>query len=815
MGSAAAPGGGGILGSPTATSSAGSGGVIHHHPATSSQFFSTSSSATTSSKTSAQPQQPIANAVDPLDGASLAKHSEHLLNYFRNIVESAFSPEFQAWFPPSEVLMTSSGNMIEWKCQDVIQLAYEIRRQALGQLMLIREEFEALVEQWPANAPALNMYWVPGVVTNRVSSLMGGVVAFVSALFHLRPECVPRVFKDQMLLLLYNWDSLHHSGLMQQYFWSFHYHSHSYLLDHPARPAEADIAYMGSMLSQTQAMLERDLQVSFDAVKYFVASGEITDPAINLIAVNELEKYGDNIDSEGKFTSFEILYRNIFKRWYLDRGLVQEFARFIAGEPGAVGSHVLDLGAGGGHYTTALNQTGLVTASGYDATVNLLPIEVDLAKELAEFTHGKVNFFDVAKEIPKRSDGKPSMTPADYVFCLEVAEHIPAGASASLFLENLNYLATKGMVISWAGKELCGLGWGHVNCLDMDVKDFIEARTDFLFDANVTEKLRSRSEISWIQKSVSFFRKKGELLHLAEVVHKVEEQVDQTGGAEMTAAAQYYEKVASIRAKAEEMKPTEETKHQKDREKYTQMILNAPVPTVFPRQHAPMGTTEGWVSAPGGKNTPSGMPTTTTVAFSPPAAAPQQSAGMLSTGGLGTGQRPSGASVPPFPSVNLASVGTSASTSVPNNNNIRIMPQQQQHQQSSSSIDQQQHPKLIDLRNVASQASTQSQQTQAKFAGVSPSMIADYEAQGGMGKKIENTIHDARAAIQRGILELDAINEQHRSRRPTGEPAPDLLNYEKVFDALERDYASSEARKTLGLHPRDIKPVDGGQRSEL
>lgn len=72
---------------------------------------------------------------------------------------------------------------------------------------------------------------------------MSGVFAFTSALFHLRAECVPRVFKDQMLLLLYNWDSIHHSGILQQYFWSFHYHSHSFLLDHPAKPAEADLVW--------------------------------------------------------------------------------------------------------------------------------------------------------------------------------------------------------------------------------------------------------------------------------------------------------------------------------------------------------------------------------------------------------------------------------------------------------------------------------------------------------------------------------------------------------------------------------------------
>eukprot|EP00392_Amoebophrya_sp_AT5.2_P007370 g7384.t1 len=184
--------------------------------------------------------------------------------YFTRIVEQAFSEEFRKFWTQFE---SKSGgrDVLKYGCQEVIHLSFDVRRNALGELLLIREEFEAMIAQAAPGTPALNM----------ITALMSGVFAFTSALFHLRAECVPRVFKDQMLLLLYNWDSIHHSGILQQYFWSFHYHSHSFLLDHPAKPAEADLAYCGSMLSQIQVMLERDLQVSFEAVNYFVASGEI------------------------------------------------------------------------------------------------------------------------------------------------------------------------------------------------------------------------------------------------------------------------------------------------------------------------------------------------------------------------------------------------------------------------------------------------------------------------------------------------------------------------------------------------------------
>ena len=64
--------------------------------------------------------------------------------------------------------------------------------------------------------------------------------------------------------------------------------------------------------------------------------------------LSRLQAFGDNIDSEGKFTSYEILYRSLFDRWFLDKGLTQEFIRYVA-RHGQVGSSVIDLGAGGGH----------------------------------------------------------------------------------------------------------------------------------------------------------------------------------------------------------------------------------------------------------------------------------------------------------------------------------------------------------------------------------------------------------------------------------------------------------------------------------
>lgn len=50
----------------------------------------------------------------------------------------------------------------------------------------------------------------------------------------------------------------------------------------------------------------------------------------------------------------------MFDRWYLDAGVVKEFVRWIATNE-EVGSSIIDLGAGGGHYSARFNQTGLVS----------------------------------------------------------------------------------------------------------------------------------------------------------------------------------------------------------------------------------------------------------------------------------------------------------------------------------------------------------------------------------------------------------------------------------------------------------------------
>lgn len=358
------------------------------------------------------------------------------------------------------------------------------------------------------------MFWAPSML-QRVSQAVTGVLTFGSSLTHLRAECVPRIFKEQFLLLIQSWSQMFHSGVLQQYYWSFHYHSFSFLLDHPARQVEADLAYMASVLEGAIKMLAIDLSESRDTVAFFLESSQMSEEQIAGIALQELESFGDNIDGEGRFTPYELLYRELFDKWWLDKGLSKEVVRLLVAEnaehiPTAIAEgkpivSIIDLGAGGGHYSEFFNNTGLLSAHAYDAPVNLLPMEFNMDDAVRRYTGEKVNFFDVSEVIKHR--GLPARR--DYVFCVEVAEHLPRGARA-LFFANLEYLGKKGMILSWAEEELCGLGWGHQNCLEKGttLKDEVEKYTGYVLDEQITKKLKETADVSWIKRGVSFFRRK-------------------------------------------------------------------------------------------------------------------------------------------------------------------------------------------------------------------------------------------------------------------------------------------------------------------
>lgn len=122
--------------------------------------------------------------------------------------------------------------------------------------------------------------------------------------------------------------------------------------------------------------------------------------------------------------------------YLLDRGLASALSRFFG--PSA---SVVEFGAGKGCYTDALRTAGTANAQAFEG-----------APQIEDVTHGFVRHADL-------STSGLSVGLADWVLCLEVAEHVPF-ANMSTFLSNLDAHNTKGIVMSWSSAKN---GNGHVN----------------------------------------------------------------------------------------------------------------------------------------------------------------------------------------------------------------------------------------------------------------------------------------------------------------------------------------------------------------
>merc|ERR1711972_763345 len=153
-------------------------------------------------------------------------------------------------------------------------------------------------------------------------------------------------------------------------------------------------------------------------------------------------------DEQGSFITYEFLRRKVFGQWAIDKGLLRGLLRHVWQPPlGEETPMTLgDFGAGGGHYSTWLNETGLVQAFAFDGT-----------HQAAELTDGVVQEVNLVQDMDLRRT-------FDWVMCLEVGEHIPKQFSATL-LQNLKRHAQKGLVMSWSSDWE---GIGHVNCLARD-----------------------------------------------------------------------------------------------------------------------------------------------------------------------------------------------------------------------------------------------------------------------------------------------------------------------------------------------------------
>lgn len=192
-------------------------------------------------------------------------------------------------------------------------------------------------------------------------------------------------------------------------------------------------------------------------------------------------------DEEGMFVPYEYLRRKVFGQWALDKGLLRGLLRHVW-QPdygNSVRISIADFGAGGGQYSTWLNETGLVYGYAFDGT-----------QQATAITRGVVQEINLIQDVQL-------WRTFDWVMCLEVGEHIPAQYSGVL-LRNLKRHAEKGLIISWSSDWE---GIGHVNCLSQD--EFVATvvrETGFIFDGGTTEVIKQSCEIEYIARTVAVFR---------------------------------------------------------------------------------------------------------------------------------------------------------------------------------------------------------------------------------------------------------------------------------------------------------------------
>ena len=153
------------------------------------------------------------------------------------------------------------------------------------------------------------------------------------------------------------------------------------------------------------------------------------------------------------------------------------------------GFRVLELGAGSGQYGVVFNRTesGLLG-------VNLRPFDGSL--NAPDFTNGAVQWADLT--LPFHPIGGK----ADWVFSLEVAEHIPPQYEKQ-YLSNLDHNNICGAVISWA--KVGQGGKGHVNEKNLDEVVSLLKSMGYEYQSKLSGYVRSRANYHWFRNTFMIF----------------------------------------------------------------------------------------------------------------------------------------------------------------------------------------------------------------------------------------------------------------------------------------------------------------------
>ena len=232
--------------------------------------------------------------------------------------------------------------------------------------------------------------------------------------------------------------------------------------------------------------LDDQVQKIFHVLSYQqeeqLSKGMTIDQTVSLSRFNIVGVTHHSHDS-GVFAHLEAKKRSLFGSWVLDKGLARAVIREV-GWNATIG----DFGAGGGHYSTWFNETGVVRSShAYDGIPDIYKI-----------TKGAVQEWNLADE------SKPINKIFDWVFCIEVAEHIPKQFQDAM-IRNWARYAKIGFIISWSDMNL---GIGHVNPLPFDqVVQVIESITPFKLHQQATMRLRAASTKDYIARTVALFKR--------------------------------------------------------------------------------------------------------------------------------------------------------------------------------------------------------------------------------------------------------------------------------------------------------------------
>jgi len=340
-------------------------------------------------------------------------------------------------------------------------------------------------------APTENS-WV-WLLTNSHESLLHKIHGYFAKLAMLaldKQQCLATELRGPMLDAVIRWKELHQelTALVWNGFAFGLYGDASTVQDLEARMSEST-SMPGNLLSRTwsETLVAGHTWVSsvrswFDQYTMNLAN------ALN-VALPKIEAQSQGVetrlhhqDDQGMFVQYESLRRQVFKQWALDKGLLRGLIRHVW-QPSYDGEKMsmADFGAGGGQYSTWLNETGLIESFAFDGSkqANTWVSQINLIAD----NHLWRTF--------------------DWVMCLEVGEHVPKQFSGML-LSNIQRHARKGIVMSWSNDWE---GIGHVNCLPQEqFVALVEKTTGFVHDRAASEVVRGGCEIEYIGRTVAVFR---------------------------------------------------------------------------------------------------------------------------------------------------------------------------------------------------------------------------------------------------------------------------------------------------------------------